>query len=140
MKEVNPVTQIEAVNAYKALSHLAVQTLPIKTAYTLHKLRRALAPAWDFQVTQETALIERYGGTVDDGTIRFGQQDDPGAVKRALAYSKEVAELNSLEVEAIPDLHPRVPLDDNLVLTMQEVDALDGIVIFDGGDEPHENP
>jgi hypothetical protein len=133
------MTQLEAVNAYKALSHLAVQTLPIKTAYALHKLRRALAPAWDFQVAQGTALIERYGGTIDGGSVRFGQPDDPDAIKRALAYSKEIAELNGLEAEAIPDLHPHVPLDDNLVLTMQEVDALDGIVIFDGGDEPHEN-
>ena len=128
------MTQIELVNAYKALSHLAVQTLPLKAAYGIHKLRRALLPAWEFQVAQEQALIERYGGEVDGSTIRFGDPHDPGVVERAKAYTEAINDLNALEADYDPQPPVRMALTNDIVLSANEIDALDGFVTFEGGE------
>ena len=127
--------QIRLVNAYKALAHLAVQTLPIKTAYAIHKLRRALAPAWEFQIAQEQALAEKYRGQIDGGSIRFGNANDPEAVERARAYAADMSELNGMESDYEAQPPVRVLLTDEIVISANEIDALDGFVEFtDGGD------
>lgn len=128
--------QMELVNAYKALSHLAVQTLPVKTAYAIHKLRRALSSGWEFQVAQEQALLEKYHPAVEGNVLRFGDANDPEAVERANAYARDLQELNNMEADCDPHQVVRILLTDSIALTANEIDALDGFVEFyEEGDE-----
>ena len=122
--------QIELVNAYKALSHLAVQTLPIKTAYAIHNLRRALSSAWEFQLAQEQTLLEKYHPTVEGNVLRFGDANNPEAVKRANAYARDLQELNNMEVDYDAHQVVRILLTDSVALTANEIDALDGFAEF----------
>ncbi len=125
------MTQAKLVNAYKALTHLAVQSLPVRTAYALYKLRRAILPVWEFQREQESALIEKYEGVIEETSIQFPSPE------AAAAYQREMAELGSLEAEEVhlPPV-PVVPLTDNIMLSVTEIEALDGLVAFE--EEPYD--
>ena len=49
--------QIQVINAYKALTNLSNQVLPIRISYAIHKLRKSLSTAWDFQVEREKYIL-----------------------------------------------------------------------------------
>jgi hypothetical protein len=44
--------QFKVIRAYKALTKLGQQDLPIKLAFDLFKIKQALQPQWDFQVDE----------------------------------------------------------------------------------------
>ena len=116
------LTQQRAVVAYGTLAGMG-QKVSGKTAFSLFKLKQTLRGIVDFQSEEEMKLVKKYGATVtDDGRILPG--DDPEKFKKLL---KEKAELNEMECEIDP---AEIRLDDIPEITMNEIEALDGFVIF----------
>jgi len=116
------ITQGKIVNAYRALLRLSEQQLPLPTAYALYKTKKALDPQWQFQIEQEQKLIRDCGAELHpDGSVTF-----PDDAARE-SYVAAVLELNAMETEI--DLSAIViPESGGLTLTVNELDALDGIV------------
>ncbi len=115
--------QFKVIKAYKALTKLGQQDLPIKLAFDLFKIKQALQPQWDFQVDEETKLAA--GAKVsDDGSVTF---ESPEA---AAAFRQRVNELGDIDVDL--KVKPvQIPLSiPGLTLSMDDVDALDCFVQF----------
>lgn len=129
--------QYQFIEAYKALNHLSSQVLPIRTAYALHKLRRAISPAWEFQVNQEKALIEKLGGLPQNGAngviISFGNPDDPDAIERANQYKSKMLEIAEMEINDVRFEPVHINMDDTIDISINEIEALDGFVVFEEG-------
>ena len=123
--------QGKIIDAYKALNKLASCSLPIKTAYALHKLRAALKSAWEFQCEEEGKLIERLRPIADaDGNLTFATMEGK---KEFLRVQHELS-----EQEQEIDFQPvTVGLLDGITLSVHDIDALDGFVTFGEGNDVH---
>ena len=123
--------QCKIIDAYKALSKLASCQLPIKTAYQLHKLRTVLKSVWDFQCEEEGKLLERLHPVSDaDGNLTFKNMEDK---KEFLRVQKELAEQEQ-EIDCQP---VTVGFSDGITLSANDIDALDGFVTFEEGNDVH---
>lgn len=123
--------QEKIIDAYKVLNKLSACPLPIKTAYALHKLRVALKSVWDFQCEEEEKLIERLRPAVDaDGNLTFATME---VKKEFLRIQHELS-----EQEQKIDFQPvTVGLLDGITLSVHDIDALDGFVKFEEGNDVH---
>lgn len=121
------MTQKQIIDAYKVLNKLNSQPMPIKTAYALHKLRRVLQPAWDFQVERENALLQKYKPElVENGVLQFKSPDD------LREWNETMAEVNALPSDI--DVTPvTVAMTDYMRLAPSDIDQLEGFVIFEEG-------
>ena len=120
------MNQRKVVLAYKALLRLSEQPLPLPVAYGLHKAKKALESAWQFQLEQEEKMIAECKGVIDgSGSVTF--PDDAAR----LEYVRKALELNEMETE-IEAPGVILPADSGLNLTVNEIDALDGIVMIEG--------
>ena len=129
--------QSKIIAAYRTLQRISAQPLPLNTAYSLHKLRLALQPQWDFQAAEENKILAECGGVVDPfGNVRF-PDDPPAGVepnetneygKSFEKFNKRLEELSELDTEVTVEL---VKLDAKalkLNLSMNDISALDGLV------------
>ena len=115
--------QSKVINAYKALTKLGQQDLPIRLAYDLFKIKKVLQPQWDFQVDEEKRATA--GATVNpDGTVTFASPEAAAAFRQRL---KEMGEIDvDLKVQPV-----QIPLSiPGLTLSMDDIDALDCFVQF----------
>lgn len=112
------------VKAYNVLERLADQSMPIKMAYALFKLRQSLKPVYVFFSERETALFNELKPTVsEDGKLYFNSIRD-----RELWDAKHL-ELSDAESDV--EFEPvSIPLTDSMALTPNDVEKLDGFVIF----------
>ena len=115
--------QFKIIKAYKALTKLGQQDLPIKLAFDLFKIKQALQPQWDFQVDEETKLTASAKINAD-GSVTF---ESPEA---AAAFRQRLKELSDIDVDL--KVKPvQIPLSiPGLTLSMDDVDALDCFVQF----------
>lgn len=119
--------QGEIIKAYKALNNLAAQPLPIKEAYTLHKLRAALRPTWDFQQQEEEKEIRRLEPRFEqNGDLLFKSPDDAAAFREKLKALEE----NEVDMECKP---VNVRMTEGVALTVNDIEALEGFVDFTEG-------
>lgn len=117
--------QGQAVRAYLAMGHLMDERLPIRTAYALHRLRRALAPAFEFQAAREQRLMgELKPEAISPTQLRFQSAED------ARRWAAEMEELSQVDVEL--EAQPvTVTMAEDMTLTPADIEALDGFVIFE---------
>lgn len=118
------MTQGKLVSAYKVISNLYQQRLPLPIAYKLYKLKAALQPAWDFQVDAERKLIDEFKPIAqDDGRLKFVDADS------AQAFDGRVKEVLAMEydIEVTPIT---LPMIDGLSITPIDIENLEGIVTF----------
>ena len=124
--------QGKIIDAYKALNKLAACSLPIKTAYALHKLRVNLKSVWDFQCEEEGKLIERLRPIADaDGNLTFSTMEGK---KEFLRVQHELSEQEQ-EIEFQPIA---MELLDGISLSANDIDMLDGFVTFEEGRNVHD--
>ena len=115
--------QFKVIKAYKALTKLGQQDLPIKLAFDLFKIKQALQPQWDFQVDEENKLTTSAKFN-PDGTVSF---DSPEA---ADAFRQKLKDLSDIDVD-LKITPVRIPLSiPGLTLSMDDIDALDCFVQF----------
>lgn len=118
------MTQIEAVKAYKVLTEIGGMKMPVQTAYKLFTLKKALQPAFEFQVEQERAIAERYQAFVDhEGVYHTWKDEDKPAFAQEL-YDLGNAEC-SVEVKPI-----EIQMGENILLSPDDMAALDPFVTF----------
>ena len=115
--------QFKIIKAYKALTKLGQQDLPIKLAFDLFKIKQALQPQWDFQVDEENKLAVNAKVNAD-GSVTF---DSPEAAE---AFRQKLKELSDIDVD-LKITPARIPLSiPGLTLSMDDIDALDCFVQF----------
>lgn len=121
------------IRAMKALNTLAAQSLPIKAACAIHRMRTQLRPAWDFQREEEEKLIARLQPAIDQaGTLTFATPED------AQIFRDKIAEMNEMDAEGntLPEgvpIHAVVlPVSalNGIQITANDVAALEGFVSF----------
>ena len=119
------MTQKQVINAYEALRRLSTQPMPIKTAYALHKLRKSVQPAIDFQIEQERALLDELKPEIIDNGARY-KFETPEDVERWLTRTNELGEM-----ETDIEIHPvELVLTDDVSISPDDIDALTGFVEF----------
>ena len=111
------------IKAYRALNKLSQQDLPIRLAFDLFRIRQALQPQWDFQVSEENKATA--GATVDaSGNVSFA---DPAAAEACRERLRELMEID-VDLTVSP---AQIPLNTpGLRLSIDDVDALSGLVNF----------
>lgn len=115
--------QFKVIKAYKALTKLGQQDLPIKLAFDLFKIKQALQPQWDFQLDEENKLTASAKVNAD-GSVTFESQEAAAAFRQRL---KELSDIDvDLKVKPV-----QIPISiPGLTLSMDDVDALDCFVQF----------
>ena len=117
-------TMDKALTAFGALIRVRNQVRG-KTALDLFRLKNALKENVDFQVEEEMKLVNEYGGAVTDtGAIVIA---DKGKREAFLKARKELGEMEC-DVEGEP---VRVDLEKCPDITMEDIEQLDGFVIFE---------
>ena len=115
--------QFRIIKAYKALTKLGQQDLPIKLAFDLFKIKQALQPQWDFQLDEENKLTASAKVNAD-GSVTF---DTPEAAEM---FRKKLKDLSDIDVD-LKITPARIPLSiPGLTLSMDDIDALDCFVQF----------
>ena len=115
--------QFRIIKAYKALTKLGQQDLPIKLAFDLFKIKQALQPQWDFQLDEENKLTASAKVNAD-GSVTF---DTPEAADMFRQKLKDLSDIDvDLKVKPV-----QIPLSiPGLTLSMDDIDALDCFVQF----------
>ena len=115
--------QFRIIKAYKALTKLGQQDLPIRLAFDLFKIKQALQPQWDFQLDEENKLTASAKVNAD-GSVTF---DTPEA---ADMFRQKLKDLSDIDVD-LKITPVRIPLSiPGLTLSMDDIDALDCFVQF----------
>jgi len=119
------ITQDKAIMGYRALLGLG-EKVTGSTAFDLFLLKGELKTVFDFRVEEENKLIDKCGGKMtEEGRVIFA---DP---KKRILFEKESAELDKMEHEIKNEV--TILLSAAPTITMQEIEALDGIVTFKKG-------
>jgi len=130
------MTPNQIVSAYKAVVRLSESVFPYKTARSIARLKKRLGEEVDAIAAAETAIVKKYGGNVSqDGLVHIG---DGAKADKLRALRAEMNEFRRQDDEVklpVLDISEYV---DALRISPADIDALEGIVIFDreekGGD------
>ena len=115
--------QFRIIKAYKALTKLGQQDLPIRLAFDLFKIKQALQPQRDFQLNEENKLTANAKINAD-GSVTF---DTPEAAEM---FRQKLKDLSDIDVD-LKITPARIPLSiPGLTLSMDDIDALDCFVQF----------
>lgn len=128
---------IDYLNAFNALRKISDYSLPVREAFEVFKLTKALQPAYEFAEKKERQLIEKYGGEfTDDGSVNFVHGDDEKSrVEGIENMNRCVAELNELNDTEMDFEFEPIKLSykamEGQKISANEIMALDGFVIFE---------
>ena len=124
------MTPKKIINIYAALSELNSVVFPYKVARKIAGLNKRVREEFEIIVGQETALVKKYEGKRErDGKITF--YDTEKAEKFAEEF--EAMQNEDVDISLVPvDISKYV---DGLQLTPQSIEALEGVIIFEVGDD-----
>lgn len=110
----------KAVEAYKALTRLLLQELPIKQGIALSRLRAALKTDYDFACMEERKAMEKYGAEEKNGRVIFHKPETRPD------YFRRVNEVLAAEVEIETE-----PVDISALENVRiSLGALEGFVTY----------
>lgn len=116
--------QGSVIKAYKAIEALSNQPLPLPVSYKLFKLKKKLAPHFEFQETQELSLFDQYRPTFENGELIFASNEDRDQ------FIEKMKEVGSLEVEV--DMEPeQMQMDENMKISISTIEALAEFITFE---------
>lgn len=117
--------QGDVIRAYKALQKLSAETLPIKIACKLHRLKTQLRTAWEFQLEEEGKLIDQLHPIAgEDGKLTFQSKEDSDL------FRERLSELSQSEADDMTFDPVTVPMMDGISLSADDIEALEGFVMF----------
>ena len=119
------MTQGKILQSYQALMALTNNEWPVRTAYGLFNLRKAMQPIIEFRIEEERKLIAEYSSGVENGKTVF---DDP---EKEHEYTAKIVELNETEVTDLNFEPVKLPVDCDVKLTPDLFGALEGFVFMD---------
>lgn len=121
------MTQFKINKAYGTLVRLAELKLPLKKAYELYKMTKAMEDVYQFAVSEEQKYINEFNGTINpDGTVSFEDATKFGE------FQERLAALNDMEVEI--DIAPVKLTEADMgdqTITPAEIFSLEGFVCFE---------
>ena len=115
--------QSKIVSAYKALTKLSQQDLPIRLAFDLFKIKQLLQPQWDFQIEEETKVTAA-AKPLPDGRLEFQTTEE------AETCRKKLTEIGEMEVE-LEIKKASIPLTAEIRLSVEDIEALKDFVEFE---------
>ena len=123
------MTQGQVMDAINVLNRVCKQTMPLKLANRLFKLRQALAPAMQFQMEEEAKLMEKYPPSRQEGNQLFFDDKEVGK-----AFNKGLAELADIESDI--EFKPvGIPEGVDIGIRPDDLGMLQGFVeIIEGGE------
>lgn len=118
----------EMINrAWRSLTKLSGFDLPVKKAYSVYKLMKALEVPYQFAVSEEQKYLAEFHGTVmDDGTISFQTPME------CASFRDKVEELHGAEVDV--EFESIALSEDefgNQTLTPADILNLEGFISFE---------
>ncbi len=121
--------QYKIIRAYKTLSELSQQKVPLSVSHKLWTVSRMLKPHWDFQTEKEMEIIKKYNPNVSaDGTIDFGNEETAKKCKEE--FEKVAAEMADLDVDLGDYKKVVLHFDDKLEMSVEDMDALSEFIDF----------
>lgn len=123
------MTQGQVMDAINVLNRVCKQTMPLKLANRLFKLRQALAPAMQFQMEEEAKLMEKYPPSRQEGNQLFFDDKEVGR-----AFNKGLAELADIESD-IEFRQVEIPEGVDIGIKPDDLGMLQGFVEIVEGDE-----
>lgn len=119
---------IEAVKAYQALDRLKDSPMDIKTCFKLLNIKKKLQIIYETYIEMEYKMIEKYHlqDHMEGNQIHFDL--DEAGQELAREYRKEHMELEEMEAD-IPAFN-RVAIPDNMQITIEDLMALEPIIII----------
>lgn len=121
--------QSKIIRAYKTLSKISQDKLPLSVSHKLWTLSRVLQPHWDFQTEKEAEVIQKYEPTYhEDGTMDFGSEER--AKECRAEYEHVVTEIADLDVDLGDFKKVVLHLDDKLDISIGDIEALSDFVDF----------
>lgn len=123
------MTPAEVINVHNALYELSKTVFPYKVARKIAGLSKRVKEEIDIINSQEHAIADKYGGKYEPGgKINFPDED------AAVEFAREFDAMMNEEVDI-----NFTPVDvskytDALRLTPKTIEALDGVIIFEEGD------
>lgn len=113
----------KALNMLAALDEIRGQKIAKEKALAIFRLRKILLEQSEFFKEQRDEAIKRLGLTVDDGEIRFGNDEE-----KARQYIKEISEIGKTEVEI--DSEPIDLSNEDMKISAAFLEATDGMIIL----------
>ena len=120
-------TQSSAVKAYNVINKLSSGSMPISMAYKFFKVKQALKSSYDFQIEQEQAIFDQFHPEYKDDSWVFANEEDRNA------FAMKLTEISLMPVEIDIDKQ-YVTLDDNIVISIEEMEILDIFIGFNEQD------
>ncbi len=119
--------QYQINNAYNTLRKLANMPLPMKEAYDMYRLLKALDVPYQFEIEKERELFNQCGGVADEnGNVRFPDRASEQKFRMGL---QELGEMDP-KVEFTPVALSLDKLSEQ-EMTPIEIASLDGFVRFE---------
>jgi len=121
--------QSKIIRAYKTLNKIAQDKLPLPVSHKLWTLTRVLQPHWDFQTEKEAEVFQKYDPKYnEDGSMDFGTEERAKECRKE--YEQVVKEIADLDVDLGDFKKIILHLDDNLNISIGDIDALSDFVDF----------
>ena len=118
------MTQAQAVKAYTTIIRLGKRATG-KTAFALFKLKSQLKDVVEFLSEEETKLIDKYNGSVDE-TGRVHIED----AEKMKEFIREKSELDNIDIDAAITT-VNVNPDQIAGINIEEIEALADFVNFE---------
>lgn len=121
--------QFKIIRAYKSLSRLYEQKLPLTVSHKLWMLKQKLDPTWEFQNEKEQEVIMKYEPQVsENGQVTFKSDDEAMRCKEEyIAVCKELADID-VDLDDFQKIS--IALDDKLELSIEDLEALSDFIDF----------
>lgn len=112
------------VNAYKVIQKYESEKMPLDISYGLFKVKKILQDQWDFEVSREEEIYNRYKPSSDEkGNFKF---DSPEDQKN---FVKELTDLLSMDIDM--DIEKvKIKFDDRIEMSLADIEALDDFIEF----------
>ena len=121
------MTQFQINKAYGALMQLSGMKLPVKKAYEIYSLVKAVDSQYQFAISEEQKIVEKYKGTVNsDGSISFESAESYGS------FQEDILELHNLEADV--EIKPVVLMESDMkdqTISPADIFSLEGFVSFE---------
>jgi len=101
-------------------------TLPLKGAYKLNKIKKAVEKEGEFYTEKFQEIVEKYAKHDDDGNLVFSEDGNQIMIKEGMVdeCNKALEDLQSLEIQIENYGLTLDDLGENLECTPDELDAL----------------
>jgi hypothetical protein len=111
-----------------ALQKLANEPLPLKTAFKLKGISKAVKEEYSKYDEVRKEALQKHGQKNEDGTLKTDEKGNVAFDDNGLqGFVDEINELTSLEIDM--GTVKISELGDNIKLTSNELDLLDGVIV-----------